>query len=189
MRVLLRQGRLILIPEHDAEAQTLAEWRAHQQFAFTSVPNSGTGATLLSLGPADEACRQPVQVSSASPSPINLIANFAATPFLLDGIRYSLQHEAGDQHTRHQASNGRNRCLTQRQHHFIGQNAVPIQPVTSTGFSTASAGYGHSRLIWPRRQSRAKRNSTSCHRFSQRRAGHDHTTEPTKHSLLEARRR
>lgn len=90
MKVLLQQGRLILIPEQEIEGQALAVWRAHHDnFAFATVPNAGTGVTLLSLGPADEACRRPIQVSSASPSTINLIANFAPTPFRLNGIGYA----------------------------------------------------------------------------------------------------
>ncbi len=35
------------------------------------------------------ACREPINVTSMSPEPIRLIANFAPTPFELDGIRYS----------------------------------------------------------------------------------------------------
>ena len=34
-------------------------------------------------------CRTPINVTSGSPDPIRLIANFALTPFELDGVRYA----------------------------------------------------------------------------------------------------
>jgi predicted NAD-dependent protein-ADP-ribosyltransferase YbiA (DUF1768 family) len=57
--------------------------------AFATQPNVGTGATLVRLGPRLEACREPINVTSMSPDPIRLIANFAPTPFELDGVRYA----------------------------------------------------------------------------------------------------
>jgi predicted NAD-dependent protein-ADP-ribosyltransferase YbiA (DUF1768 family) len=90
MRALLQPEHLVLIPETDAERDALASWRtSHDDFAFAMLPNAGTGATLLALGPRAEACREPINVTSDSPEPIRLIANFAPTPFELDGTRYA----------------------------------------------------------------------------------------------------
>jgi predicted NAD-dependent protein-ADP-ribosyltransferase YbiA (DUF1768 family) len=90
MKTLLQPDHLILIPEDDGEREALASWRAaHGDFAFATVPNAGVGASLLALGPRAEACREPVNVTSNSPAPICLIANFAPTPFTLDGVAYA----------------------------------------------------------------------------------------------------
>ena len=90
MKTLLQPNRLVLIPETDDERLALSTWRAeHDGFAFAMQPNSGTGATLAGLGPRLDACREPINVTSMSPEPIRLIANFAPTPFELDGMRYS----------------------------------------------------------------------------------------------------
>jgi predicted NAD-dependent protein-ADP-ribosyltransferase YbiA (DUF1768 family) len=90
MRTLLQPDRLVLVPETEDERAALAAWRAaHDGFAFTTAENSGSGATLTALGPRAEACREPINVTSSSPEPIRLIANFAPTPFVLDGERYA----------------------------------------------------------------------------------------------------
>ena len=90
MRTLLQSNRLVLVPENEEEREALASWRAaHDDFAFAMQPNAGTGATLVGLGPRQEACREPINVTSASPDPIRLIANFAPAPFDLDGVRYA----------------------------------------------------------------------------------------------------
>jgi predicted NAD-dependent protein-ADP-ribosyltransferase YbiA (DUF1768 family) len=90
MRTLLQPNGLVLVPESDEEHAALAAWKtAHNGFAFATVENSGAGATLTALGPRAQACREPINVTSFSPDPIRLIANFAPTPFELDGERYA----------------------------------------------------------------------------------------------------
>jgi predicted NAD-dependent protein-ADP-ribosyltransferase YbiA (DUF1768 family) len=90
MKTLLQPDSLVLVPETEAESAALAAWKAaHADFAFAVVENSGTGATLRVLGPQPDACRAPINVTSGSPDPIRLIANFAPTPFELDGVRYA----------------------------------------------------------------------------------------------------
>jgi predicted NAD-dependent protein-ADP-ribosyltransferase YbiA (DUF1768 family) len=53
------------------------------------LPNAGSGVSLRALGPQAEACREPINVTSDSPDPIRLIANFAPTPFELHGMSYA----------------------------------------------------------------------------------------------------
>jgi len=90
MKTLLHPDHLVLVPESDDEHAALAVWKAaHDGFAFAAADNSGTGVTLAALGPRAEACREPINVTSFSPDPIRLIANFAPTPFELDGERYA----------------------------------------------------------------------------------------------------
>lgn len=91
MKTLLKPDGIALIPESETEVATLAAWKGeHEDFAFASAPNSGTGAMISALGPRLEACRVPINVTSQSRDPnIRLIANFSTTPFDLDGIRYT----------------------------------------------------------------------------------------------------
>src|SRR5262245_28528042 len=90
MKTLLQPDGLVLVPESEEERAGLAAWKAaHAGFAFAAVENSGAGATLTALGPVAEARREPINVTSDSPDPIRLIANFAPTPFELDGERYA----------------------------------------------------------------------------------------------------
>jgi predicted NAD-dependent protein-ADP-ribosyltransferase YbiA (DUF1768 family) len=90
MKTILQPLHIILIPESEEEQAALAAWRAaHTDFVFATVKNSGIGATLKGLGPRDEACREPINVTSTSPHPIYWISNFAPSPFELDGFSYS----------------------------------------------------------------------------------------------------
>jgi len=90
MKTLLQKSRLVLIPETELERAELSSWRAvHDKFVFAMEPDSGNRATLVGLGSRAKACREPINVTSASPDPIRLISNFAATPFDLDGTSYA----------------------------------------------------------------------------------------------------
>lgn len=91
MRAQLKAGVLALLPETDDEREALASWKSHHaDTAFVLKADQRRGATLRKLGPRVDACREPINVHSASPDPaIRLIANFAPTPFTLDGKRYA----------------------------------------------------------------------------------------------------
>jgi predicted NAD-dependent protein-ADP-ribosyltransferase YbiA (DUF1768 family) len=90
VKTLLQHNRLVLIAESEDEQTALAAWQsAHQHFVFAAGRSSAGEAILVSLGPRPQACREPINVTSLSPEPIRLIANFAAAPFELDGMRYA----------------------------------------------------------------------------------------------------
>lgn len=91
MKTRLKPDGLVLVPETDEERAALADWKsAHDDFAFALTANSGEGAMLTALGPRAEACREPINVWSGNRDPqIAVIANFAATPFELDGMHYA----------------------------------------------------------------------------------------------------
>lgn len=66
----------------------LVEWLAqHDGQAFRLKAIRGE-AYFQALGPEDEACRVPVNITSKAPGKLKLISNFAATPFELDGLAY-----------------------------------------------------------------------------------------------------
>ncbi|MFZ2143084.1 MAG: hypothetical protein WAV78_40145 [Xanthobacteraceae bacterium] len=90
MKTLLQASRLVLLPESEDEQVALSSWRTrHNNFVFAQSPKATDGATLVSLGPRVEACREPINVTSRSPDPVRLIANFAPTPFILDDAHYA----------------------------------------------------------------------------------------------------
>jgi predicted NAD-dependent protein-ADP-ribosyltransferase YbiA (DUF1768 family) len=90
MKTLLQVNRLVLVPESEDEHVALSSWRArHNNLVFAVSPKATDGATLVALGPRADACREPINVTSRSPEPIRLIANFAPTPFMLDGAHYA----------------------------------------------------------------------------------------------------
>jgi predicted NAD-dependent protein-ADP-ribosyltransferase YbiA (DUF1768 family) len=90
MKVLLQHRVAVLIPESEDERATLENWRAcHDDFVFGVNAAGSKGVALIALGPHAQACREPINVTSMSPQPIRLIANFAPTPFELDGLRYA----------------------------------------------------------------------------------------------------
>jgi predicted NAD-dependent protein-ADP-ribosyltransferase YbiA (DUF1768 family) len=90
MKVLLQRKATVLIPESEDERGSLEDWRAsHDDFVFRVNAAGSRGVVLIALGPHAEACREPINVTSMSPLPIRLIANFAPTPFELDGVRYA----------------------------------------------------------------------------------------------------
>jgi len=90
MKVLLQRKATVLISESEDERASLEDWRAfHDDFVFRVNASSSKGVALIALGPHAEACREPINVTSMSPLPIRLIANFAPTPFELDGVRYA----------------------------------------------------------------------------------------------------
>jgi len=90
MKTLFKPDGIVLVPESEEERAALASWQAaHAGFAFAVAENSARGIALIALGPRAEACRAPINVTSSSPDPIRLIANFAPTPFELDGVHYA----------------------------------------------------------------------------------------------------
>jgi hypothetical protein len=90
MKTLLQASRLVLLPESEDEQVALSSWRTrHNNLVFAQSPKATDGATLVSLGPRVEACREPINVTSRSPDPVRLIANFAPTPFILDDAHYA----------------------------------------------------------------------------------------------------
>jgi predicted NAD-dependent protein-ADP-ribosyltransferase YbiA (DUF1768 family) len=91
MKAVLKDHKLILVPEGDAETRALGEWKGCRiGHVFCAHPNEGTGLPLKDLGPREVACNEPINVSSRSDDEsVRLIGNFAATPFELDGRRYA----------------------------------------------------------------------------------------------------
>ena len=90
MKVVVKSDMLVLVPESPEETAALGEWKAGREgYVLSLLHNAGQGATVRFLGPREDVCREPINVTSRHPDPqIQLIGNLAATPFELDGIGY-----------------------------------------------------------------------------------------------------
>lgn len=93
VKVLLKKGLIVLVAETDAEQGVLAAWRpahsGHVFYAREVTADASVSLVLSDLGERLEACREPINVVSASADPrARIVSNFAETPFLLDGDRY-----------------------------------------------------------------------------------------------------
>lgn len=91
MRVLLKEGVIVLVPESEVETAALAQWTASHAdhvLGLDAVPNA-SGLALHDLGRRADACREPINIVSTSPDPVaRTISNLGAAPFDLDGRRY-----------------------------------------------------------------------------------------------------
>lgn len=87
MKVIIKTGLLVVVPETAEETTALGEWKADRDgHVLGLVSNAGAGATVRFLGPRADVCREPINVTSRHPDPqVQMIGNLAATPFELDG--------------------------------------------------------------------------------------------------------
>ena len=90
MKTICNDQRLVLVPENDAKTSQLATWKnAATGQVLELDQNTGTGVSLKLLGSQLDVCREPINVTSMHPDEsIRAIANFADTPFVLDGLYY-----------------------------------------------------------------------------------------------------
>ena len=91
MIVRLKDKLLIVTAETDEEQQAVSEFASRMNGrAFALFHQDPRTFRLTDLGPMAEACREPINISSRSPDPaVQLISNFAQTPFELDGQPYA----------------------------------------------------------------------------------------------------
>ncbi len=89
MRVSFKPGVIVLVPEDADEGESLAlldlESAGH---VFRLAGNGAVGAALHDMGPREDACREPLNISHAIEERFRPISNLALTPFLLDGRMY-----------------------------------------------------------------------------------------------------
>jgi predicted NAD-dependent protein-ADP-ribosyltransferase YbiA (DUF1768 family) len=91
MIVRFKDRLLIITAETDEERQSVGEFASHRNGrAFALFHQDSRTLRLSDLGPIPDACREPINISSRSPDPaIQLISNFAHTPFDFDGQSYA----------------------------------------------------------------------------------------------------
>src|SRR5579864_6087304 len=69
MRVRLQKDLVLVSPE-ETELEKLDGWlRTHAGQVFR-LESAGDAAVLRAIGPEDEACRKPINISSRSPMPL-----------------------------------------------------------------------------------------------------------------------
>jgi predicted NAD-dependent protein-ADP-ribosyltransferase YbiA (DUF1768 family) len=90
LMVRLRKGLLTVEARGEEDAVSLQEWLANHRDQVFWLRESKHGALVFhTLGSRAEACREPLNITSRSPTPLRLISNFAHTPFILDGSSYA----------------------------------------------------------------------------------------------------
>jgi hypothetical protein len=91
MKVILKAGVLILVPETEAETAELQGWKTGTAgHVLYARQDEGSGLALMDIGLKPDACNEPIQVSSMVKDPaVQLIGNFADTPFILDERKYA----------------------------------------------------------------------------------------------------
>lgn len=90
MKSIFATERLVLVAQNTEEAEQLAFWRSEAIGQVLALDdNSGSGVSIKQLGHYQDICREPINVTSRHPDEsIRTIANFADTPFVLDGLHY-----------------------------------------------------------------------------------------------------
>ncbi len=89
MRTILKDGLIVLVPETAAEAREVGRWLERNEGHALEAVSQSDAVELRSLGPRADACREPINIVSASPdADVRLMSNFGATPFEMDGERY-----------------------------------------------------------------------------------------------------
>jgi len=91
VRVILKDGLLILAVEDAAEAAAFAAWReANRDHVFHFDGGSEKGGALRDLGLRADACREPINIVHGMGDPRwQPIGNLAHTPFILRGRGYA----------------------------------------------------------------------------------------------------
>src|SRR6516162_2059153 len=90
MRVVLKADLLAIVPETEAEATEMENWKAGMTgHVFCVQAHAGSGVSLGDLGLRENACNEPLNITSMSTDPAaQWISNFAETQFELDGQTY-----------------------------------------------------------------------------------------------------
>jgi predicted NAD-dependent protein-ADP-ribosyltransferase YbiA (DUF1768 family) len=91
MKVRLKPGLIVVTAESAEERESLVQWgRGADEHVFVLKLQDEQTFRLTGLGPRADACREPINVTSRATDPaIQLISNFAHTPFELDGRQYA----------------------------------------------------------------------------------------------------
>lgn len=90
MSVRLRNRMIeIGVEECCLASDAAAAWLATHRNQVFKVHGDSRAIRLHALGPAADACREPINITSKVAKPFDLISNFAHTPFILDGESYA----------------------------------------------------------------------------------------------------
>lgn len=157
MRAIFKAGRLVVFADNESERGDLAEFaRRANGHVFLVDHHGGDGLNMSDLGPHEEACREPINVTSLSADPaIAILGNFAPTPFKLDGRRYA-SIESFWQGLKFASESDRARLALLDGRQAKAEGGAASQPATfAYGCETVTAGaWAHWRLM--ERANRAK---------------------------------
>ncbi len=91
MRIILKTGILAFAFDTEENLQAFAEWRAvYGGHVFAFEADSDRGGSFHDLGPREDACREPINITfSRKNEQFRLISNLAPSPFVLNGKLYA----------------------------------------------------------------------------------------------------
>lgn len=89
MWVKLHDGQIIIGAETADETDMLAGLGTAHDGHLWLLKRSGASLAFYPCGDEDLVRQNPININSHSPAPLDQISNFAATPFLLDGLHYA----------------------------------------------------------------------------------------------------
>jgi len=91
VKTVLKSRHLIVVAEGEGERAEVAAWNAAAAgMVFVVLAGDEPSIALRALGPRDEVCREPINISSrVADRALALVSNFAPTPFELDGRAYA----------------------------------------------------------------------------------------------------
>lgn len=89
MKLSLRNDVIGLSAETDAEREICALLMAADRHVFQLHCATDRGFALAELGPEDDACRAPLNITQSVEARFQPVSNLAHTPFDLDGARYA----------------------------------------------------------------------------------------------------
>ena len=91
MEPIRLRGQMVEIPIGQAglTAEEAAAWLADHRGQVFKLHGDDRVLRLHALGPAEDACREPINITSKATKPLNLVSNFAHTPFVLDDEVYA----------------------------------------------------------------------------------------------------
>jgi len=162
--VRFRNGLLIVTAEA-GEAEQLAGWlRDHAGQVFRVREVKGRSAVFQAIGPEDEACRVPLNITSRLPVPLRAISNFAHAPFMLDGLSYaSIEGFWQGLKFPDEADRRRVAALYGGEAKTAGSSAPAADRVTYRGESIAVGTWAHWRLMERACEAKFEQNAEARH--------------------------
>ncbi|HWA44750.1 MAG TPA: NADAR family protein [Hypericibacter adhaerens] len=89
MWVKLQEGQLIIGPDGVDDSEALSKLGATHDHHLWLLQRSGESLVFHPCGEEYGVRQTPINITSNSPAPLDLVSNFAATPFFLDGLHYA----------------------------------------------------------------------------------------------------
>ena len=89
MRATTQWSEIVVVPDGQDDQVELAAFSERHMGRVFRLAQAGSGIRLHDIGTEDIVRNKPINITSRSPAPLDLIGNFASTSFELDGQHYA----------------------------------------------------------------------------------------------------